>query len=375
MRQRKTVQLINDLDDKLSGKIAALMSRMSGAFNPISIPDVGAEYVNLLSDIDLQQYAARYIWTIPENTKPAQTITSWQIENMLYYCFTLCGYIRAGTLFVLPYVQQDGINIYGLPVSFKPISFNGVNTYKNPKYNGIKLLTDVAGHEVDRAENCGALLFDRMPIYSGTAGGVSRNVMINNLIRREADLLGRVKMNLQNATTKLAFYADDEQQANVLDKQLREAYGSGMPYVIILRNMATDMQADQFQSTVAVETQALFEAFQSLDAIRLMSGGMPNNGAFEKKERRITAEQIPSQNDSASLQLGLYFRKLWISQLKYIYAKTYPEVVSGLRVDINPAYSRNEEGENNDDSDDNDDERKADGQEGNGNSSGGAHAG
>lgn len=341
MRAKQVKSLLDDVSATLGEKIntlGAYVMQMAKKekINPLAVDDIGKQYINVLRSLDVQQHNARYKWTgLPDYLPP------WLVENMLYYKGSLGGTIVAGTLYLLPWVSSAGVGAYGQPNAFDLISYNGTASFDREGDDRGSRLAGLRGFETmvtnegtlnPRAS--GAILYDRAPEWSNTCGNVSRAALIRCLLRDSAEMLGRVRLNVQNSTTKAVFYVDDPQQAEVMRRDLAQAYGSSDPFIVLVRDAANEADGKPFPGNMDIETQALFECYQSLNSIRCMTLGVPNNGAFEKKERKITAELDADAQTSMILAKGLEMRKLWIAQMKYIFGKEYPEIVSGISVEL-----------------------------------------
>lgn len=301
------------------------------AYNGNSIKDVGIEFQTAMKDLDMQQATGMFVWDgLPDN------LQSWVIEQMLYYNGSLCGFFQGGTLYILPYAQRDGINVYGLPNAVQPITYNGAMQSDLTQNFGGKLLVNNNGKLTKDAS--AVLLYDRSP--KNTSGSCLSPDQINDIFTKaQADVLGRIKANLQNSAQKVVFWVDDDNQKRQLTEDLENAYGSSLPFVVAVRG-ATAFEgrekgnAETLQGNVQNETQALFEAYQSYNSIRLTLLGIANGGAFEKKERKISAEaENMEQQTKIVAQNRLAMRKLFIEQLKLVYPQ-YADVLGKINVYI-----------------------------------------
>lgn len=300
------------------------------AFNGNSVSTVGAEFRTLLADLDIQQACNRYVWEgLPNN------LTSWQIEQMLYYKGQLCGFFMGGVLYILPFAQKDGVNVLGQPNAVQPVAFNGAMNAELASFGG-KLIVSNLGAFNPKAQ--AALLYDKNPLNSN-GNTISRYLLNNVLTEAQADILGRIRTNVKNSSQKVVFYVDSEAQKRQTESDLLNAYGSEQPFVIVVRNATgieerTDGKADTLQGNIQSDTQALFEAYQSFNSIRCGALGITNGGAFEKKERKITAEADDmAQQTDLVIQGGLDMRKLFLSQMKLIYPQ-YADILGKIKVYI-----------------------------------------
>ena len=305
--------------------------------NNTRIDTIGLDFLTPLQDLDAQQNCNKYRWNgLPDN------LTSWLIEYMVYIKGSLCGYIRGGILYILPYANNAAINIYGLPTKVKPLSFNGT---QDGTEQGIELMIDYSGKPSENAKAC--ILYDRIPAFNPSAPIQSRALLNKVLLENEANILGRIKNNLRNIDKKAVFYVDSAAQANQMTNDIIDAYGTDLPFIVLVRNPAqngNDMQ-DTLQGDIANETQSLFEAFQSYNSIRCMISGISNDGAFEKKERKLNGEleDDKTQTDLVT-DAGLYMRRLFLAQLKLIYPE-YKEMLDKITVEINQSEREEEKAE------------------------------
>lgn len=300
------------------------------AFNNKRIDTIGIEFNVTLKDLDAQQNCNKYIWKgLPEY------ITSWLIEYMLYLRGSLCGFISGGVLYILPYAQNEGVNVYGLPNAIQPITFNGALVGSAPITNyGKKLIVSNLGTLNKDAGAC--ILYDRIPVYSTNSAPIGRAQLNDVLVKYQSEVLGRVKNNLKNLDKKVMFFVDNEQQKNQMAKDIREAYGTDDPFVIAVRGASiTDNNQETLQGDIANETQSLFETWQSINSIRCMCSGIANGGAFEKKERKITGELQGDQTQTEIvIDAGLQMRRLFLEQMKIVFPE-YREMLDKITVEIN----------------------------------------
>lgn len=296
------------------------------SFNVNQFDDIGTEFKSVMEDIDLQQTCARYVWKgLPDY------LQSYQIELMLFYKAGLVGYIIGGILYLLPFTMNKGLNVYGQANGVQAISFNGILPGESQR---LELITNDIGGVNKGAK--GAILYDRIPVWNASTPPIARCALHKELIDFQCNLLGRIKNNLKNCDKKAVFWVDNEKQANQAKEDLRQAYGTNDPFIVMVRGSAmSDKQQDTLQGDIANQTQALFEAWQSANSIRCMASGIKNSGAFEKKERKITGElQGDETQTNLILDMGLKMRKLWIEQMKIIYPD-YSDMLNKITVEIN----------------------------------------
>lgn len=318
--------------------IGLCLSRFSKlGFNACNnIETIGMEYIDAMRDMDIQQNCNKYVWGgLPKNQ------TSWLIEHKLYNRSYLAGFITGGILYILPGAMTDP-NIDGIPTKYTPVTYNGqsaggVADNMLPK----KLLINLNG--TPSKDPQAVILYDRVPTFNAGGSPIARAVLNNNLIEYQADILARVKNNLKNTDKKIVFEVETEAQADSMRHDLREAYGTSDPFIVVTKG-TNELQGQALQTGVDVITQSLFETYQSINSIRCMCSGLSNEGAFEKKERKITGELEGDEAQSdLILDAGLRMRRLWLQQMKDAYPE-YADMLNKITVDINPALKRKREG-------------------------------
>ena len=299
-------------------------------FNENRVDTIGLEFNSVLYDLDAQQNCNKYKWNGLPNYLPA-----WLIEYMLYLCGSLCGFISGGNLYILPYAQNKGINIYGLPNAVQPITFNGAMAGGEPdNFFGKELPINNFGDPNSKAQAC--ILYDRIPVHSSNSSPLGRCSLNRTLIDYQCEILARVKNNLKNLDKKVVFWVDSETQKNQTENDLREAYGTDDPFIVVVRGSNfKDEKGQTLQGDIANETQSLFETWQSINSIRCMCSGIANGGAFEKKERKITGElQGEEAQTEIVIDAGLQMRRLFLEQMKNIYPD-YADMLNKITVEIN----------------------------------------
>lgn len=310
--------------------------------NPVLFPTLGTEFFEVLSDMDIQQTTASQVWDgMPDN------LPGWAIEHMLYYRSSLVGFFIGDELFVTPYTQTQGINILGFPIAVKPVTYNGASNEPGKvgdelAYGTFYPLTPGGGMLVKNGKEThtanAAILYDRLPTYGTNGGVIPSALLVKAIIEAECDLLGRIKINIANANKKLLFRVRDEGQARSMRQILRGLYTDDSPFEVVTDEGMDNLRNDVLQTDVELQTQALFEAFQSYNSIRCMVRGINNNGAFEKKERKITGELESSAQTSIILEQKNAMRKLWLNQLRLIAPTPKARaVVEKMSVVSNPA--------------------------------------
>lgn len=306
-----------------------LQMLINAGFNiPIEFSPEKLDYQQMIFDMDFEQATGRYIWRdLPEG------IESHLIETMLYFRGSLAGVFNGGKLKILPYANQGSINEYGIPTSVKLLTFNGTSADENKPYG--KGTAYPVSSNIEIKEGGAVLLYDRFPV--SRSGLVSPRFIINSaIIELEAEIISRIKSNIKNSDKKVVFYADDDAQKTAFQKAINEAYEADSPFVVVVRgsNKWGKENTDYMHGEVGLKAQELFESWQSVNNIRVMSEGIVNGGAFEKKERVVNAEvEDESSQTSLILNSGLVVRKLFLEQMKLAWPE-YKEELNKISVEI-----------------------------------------
>lgn len=301
---------------------------------PSNIKSVGTEYLPALRQLDITQNCNKYKWT----GLPAH-ITSWMLELMLYSRGSLCGFVFAGELKVLPFVNKGSINELGFFTYVQPMAFNGTVDNDGDREYNIDSIEVYDGRDSENKMRA-CILLDNYPYINNTYKVMSRFVLNNEFIRWQADLLGRIGINIANSTKRILIKVPNDNQKRQLEKDLKAAYMTSSPFIIYTDGAPIETDGTFLDIKDDLHAQDLIETWQSLNNIRCMLSGIDNNGAFNKKERMITAEQTGNnQQTDIVADSGLMFRKLWVDQLKAAYPDN--EVIAGISVDINENNSYN----------------------------------
>lgn len=275
--------------------------------NPIGFysPDK-SKYELIWTNYDLNQCISRYIW---ENLPNG--LTSWNLERMLYFRGTLCGFNFAGKGYILPYVPSPRINPYGLPSGVKPITYNGQAVDDKPSFFGtnFELPVDALGNEAD--DYSAVLLYDAIP-YSPSGNAPSRFFLNQILIRDIADTLARVNINIVVSNKKILLQIKDAKQRDVVKQELEIAFGSDCPFAIL----TSELDINAIQNSNDFEADDLFNTIKNYDAIRCFMNGISSKGfGTEKKERVSTGELAGGEEEKdLILDMGYDLRKLFCDQ-------------------------------------------------------------
>lgn len=293
------------------------------------VENLGFNYVPLIDNIGFVQATNRYKWkNLPSN------LTSDLIESMLYFKGAICLYMRGGTMYALPFVNDGDLSVYGRFTSITPIAFNGKEQKMRYKLN----VNDTGEYD----ENANAvILYDSQPMYNGAI--IPKSVLLKQINENCSKILNMCMQNIQNSNKKLVFQCEDETQANQLRRDLDDAFGSTDNYIVVNKGVMEEMKPLVLNNDVTLVSQSLFESWQSFNNIRCELCGIENNGAFEKKERVITSETRGDVIQSKlALQNGLEMRKLAIKQFIAIYGGRYSEIRK-IDVELNECFKSQEE--------------------------------
>lgn len=282
----------------------------------------------LFRDLDMQQHCLRYKWTGLPNNMP-----SWLIEHMLYMRGSLVGYFAGGVLYILPYAQTGGINTYGIPNAVRSIAYNGVSESAGTSDYEMELNVTFDGRP--NADAQGVILYDRVPTFWQGGSPIPRFVTTDTLLKQMADIIARIKINLVNSTAKHVVYVKNEKQKDAMTQAVNEAFMGASPFIIMVKGDNDYTDSQEFSAKSDLETQSLFEAWESLNSIRCMTMGLNTQGAFEKKERIVTGELNGAiEQSDLVFDAGLTMRKLWLEQMRAVYPE-YADILNKIKVEAN----------------------------------------
>ena len=280
--------------------------------NPIGFDKVGDDFIPAIRQLDITQNCNRYKWkNLPKH------LSSWIIELMLYARGSLCGFVYGGELKILPFTSVGSLNELGLFTKVQPMSYNGFIGN-----NGDKIYGDEISVYDGRSNDAGqaAILFDNYPYINNSYKCMPRFVLNDRFVKWQADLLGRIGINIENSTKRIMIKVANENQKKQLEKDLIRAYKTSSPFIIYVDGAPLETDGTFLDIKDDLHAQDLIETWQSLNNIRCMMSGIDNNGAFEKKERMITAEQTGNAEQTDIVEdSGLEMRKWFLSQLKAAY--------------------------------------------------------
>ena len=299
----------------------------------VATKDVGEDYLAAIRQLDITQNCNKYKWT----GLPAH-LSSWLIELMLYARGSLCGFVYGGELKILPFTSVGKLNEVGLFTQVQPMSYNGQMDADGDSKYGLNPI-DVYDGRI-KADMTACILFDNLPYINQSYKVFSRFVLNTKFVEWQADLLGRIKINIANSTKRILIRVANDAQKRQLEKDLKAAYNTSSPFIIYTDGAPIETDGTFLDIKDDLHAQDLIETWQSLNNIRCMLSGIDNNGAFEKKERMIQAEQTGNnQQTDVVADSGLELRKWFLSQLKSAYPDN--DVIKGINVELNKNNSYN----------------------------------
>lgn len=302
-------------------------------FNYNKVENLGIDYVNLVKSLNYNQCCNRYVWkNLPSN------LNGPLIESMLFTKGCLAMYIRGGTMYVLPFVNDGDLSDYSQFETIRPMAFNG-----NEKQFSYKLRVNNTGGFDKNGD--AVILYDSMPLFNGAI--IPKAILHKQIDENCSKILNMIMQNLQNANKKILFECEDEGQKRQLIADLDNAFGSTDAFIVVKKGSEFSQNGKPIvlNNDIQIVSQSLFESWASWNNIRCMLDGIDNNGAFEKKERMITKETRGDVIQSKlNLDSGLKMRKLAIAQFRAQYGSKY-DWVKKIDVEINPILKESDENE------------------------------
>lgn len=251
-------------------------------------------YSHVLLDLDLQQFVGRY-----KTEGLPNYLSSTMLERLLYFRGSFVAFIMGGVLYCLPYAIDGDLNVYGLPTKVKPIGLNGED------FPSQELIVDYVGIPNPKA-NC-VIIYDRTPVWQ--AGNIVNRGIFNHELRELlAQTLSKAEINLYNSSKKMTYKVDSQDQIDVAQNEIDEAYYSTDPYVVISSDSTGE--GELFNNGIENELEQYMQFYASINNLRCYQMGILNNGTFLKSERSLTAEI--SGNDYQTnliLENGLQLRE------------------------------------------------------------------
>ena len=300
--------------------------------NPIKFVNANKENYHLLwSQYDLTQCISRYVWeNLPDNIK------SYDLERMLYYRVSLCGFRFAGHILILPYVITGNLNPYGYPIKGKPLTYNGKPIADREGNDVVNYELKFNASGVPEGEYNAILLFDSVPRFTSSNMGVSRFALNQIIVSNMAEVMARININVIVTNKKIFFVAKDGNQKNVIEEEIAQFLGSDSPFEVI----TSPVEMQTVQNTSDYQADDLFNVLKNYDAIRcFMSGIQSKNFGTEKKERLVSGELAGNEEQiDLVADMGLELRQNFADNMNKLFgtnikvrkrADDYKEEVDG----------------------------------------------
>lgn len=251
--------------------------------------------------IDRQDAVNRFTWyNLPDG------ITGQMLERMLYYKGQLCFYYleELDKFYFMPYALDGDIDFYGRYNGVHPIPFSGGTTDEEQKLTEkqaralatikLKPTYDVLTPEELLEEGISALT-TRCVLLRDYTNGIAQTIIARDIINDpivdvEAEFIPFMRTAAIRATgVKGMRVGNEDEQSNVqaANNSILDAALTGKVNIPIIG--AVEFQ--ELNDGVVGKADEFMMALQSLDNFRLSLYGLENGGLFQKKERKIVAEQ------------------------------------------------------------------------------------
>lgn len=272
---------------------------------------------------DLQEFIGRYKWyNLPEG------IDQELLERMFYYRGQVGIFYEPAEekLYILPYVLNGSIDMYGRYTGVSFLPFNGKAETENGKKNiyipgelrepqyEILLPEELT---LEKFNNACVLCTD----YSKQLAQKikPRAELQECVIQLESELYPFVRTALLSNTgirlLKVRSEAEAE-QIPILNQTMYDAALNGdcnLSYI-------GDVTADTLDSPVAAKPDDYLLTLQSLDNMRLNMMGLQNGGIFQKKAHMLEDENAMIESNSSSVYMdGLRNRQRWCNIINSIW--------------------------------------------------------
>lgn len=291
-------------------------------------------YIELWSLYDMTQNIFKY----KENNLP-EGFNSFEIEKGLYFRGSLAISKVRGLIMILPYkiIKTDFRN--GRPLYIKLQGYNGEELGITKKVNW--------GYNDYDPENDAVIIYDTLPLMDGEY--LSRFITNRALINDIASTMCKLNINLNVSTKKLVIKVTDERQKEKLMSDLREAFDSDSPYLVINTDILTQQE---FGNNSDFNGSEWFNMMRNYDSIRCMMSGIHTMTYGENSADRISAGSLDGQTEQVDIiyESGLYMRKQAFELANQIFGTNItvePFVKrkeSNVKKSIEDGISRNEEG-------------------------------
>lgn len=248
----------------------------------------------LITIQDEQDAINRFRWY---NLPPG--INSQLLEKMLYYRGSLCFFYfeELEQFFIMPYALDGGTDYYGRFNYIHPVPWSEGDEEVNKSQaealsrKHLKVYHDVADLEeltLEDLMNAAIIIKDRT---EGTSQQIlPRATLHQGIIELESECLPFMRTALLNSTgIKGMRVGNQDESSNVLaaNRTIKAAALNGDTNIPIVGSL--DFQ--ELTSGGAAAADEFLMAMQSIDNIRLGFYGLDNGGIFQKRARKLAAEQ------------------------------------------------------------------------------------
>lgn len=250
---------------------------------------------------DEQDAVNRYTWyNLPDG------LNGQMLERMLYYKGQLCFFYfkEMDKFYFMPYALDGGIDFYGRYVGVHPIPFSG-GTTDEEKAQASKQMTVLSAKKLkptydvismaDLLEEGEDALYTRCVLLKDYTEQLAQTVtprqMLNDaIIDVESECIPFMRTALIRATgVKGMRVGNQDEQSNVqaANSSMLDAALTGKVNIPIVGSV--DFQ--ELNDGQVGKADEFMMALQSLDNFRLSTYGLENGGLFQKRERKLVAEQ------------------------------------------------------------------------------------
>lgn len=301
--------------EKTKIMLKAMLSEMGITFNNTLNKDYKPytpnteDYRRVWNVLDINQNCNKYRW---ENLPKG--LTGWNLERMLYYYGSLCGFKYNGSVWVLPFTATRDLNAYGFPTTIQPITFNGrtPDNSSNDFFGAdFKVETFLPDDAITDKKAC--ILLDNIPEACGTFMPMPKWAQNNILINDVVETLKRVNINIVVSNKKLVIQCQDEKQADVVRQELAEGFDSDSPFIVCTSpaSMPNISQASDLQAS------DLFNVIKQYDSIRCQMSGILTKSFGQDKKERVNSGELMGEREQVNIvyDTGLYLRELWCEEM------------------------------------------------------------
>lgn len=246
--------------------------------------------------IDEQDAVNRYVWkNLPKG------LNSQLLERLIYYRGQLCFFYNQelDQYYIMPYALQGGIDFYGRYLAVHPVPFANGSTdaekraiAQQREYLSTLVLKpqyDIVTENKEELKTTGCVILKDYTEQQSQSI-VSRQVINDVILDVEAECIPFMRTALINGTGVQGMRVESgDEYSNVAaaNDSLVNAALNGAPNVPVLGHV--DFQ--ELNSGEVSKSEEYMMAFQSIDNFRLSTYGLENGGLFQKKERKLVAEQ------------------------------------------------------------------------------------